>query len=403
MQECTPTESNPVLIIGGGIVGLALAQALKLQNVPFIVFERALCPPHDTTGGWGITIHWALPALQTCLPEALFAAIDSVQVDPALGRTRADTGRFLFLDISTAGRRLLAEGLDVDRVRYGMKFVGFAEDGEGGVEAEFADGSKVRGCMLIGADGSTSRVRRLLVGEEAGRVQPVGANFLGVTVRMTEAELAPLRAIDPLLFQGSHPDTGKYMWFSILSTPEANGSGCCSAEYYEAQINISWLGTNVVPASEKERLALIKEAARAGTGFHQTFRDAIEGISEDTMVVEVKIADWPTVRWVPCGGRVTLTGDAAHAMTMYRGEAANHGITDVAHLAEQLRLWQEGKKTRAEAVGEYEDEMIPRAYQAVLLSRQACLDAHDVRNLQPDSPLVSKRATLRTPGVRISG
>ncbi|KAJ7607570.1 FAD-binding domain-containing protein [Roridomyces roridus] len=414
MQECTPTESNPVLIIGGGIVGLALAQALRRRNVPFIVFERALCPPHDTTRGWGITIHWALPALQTCLPEALFAAIDSVQP------TR---GRFLFLDISTAEprysippaprkrvsrvrlQRLLADGLDVDRVQYGMKFVGFefTEDGEG-VEAEFADGSKVSGCMLIGADGSTSRVRRLLVGEESGRVEPVGANSLGVTVRMTEAELAPLRAIDPLLFQGSHPDTGKYMWFSILSTPEANGSGSSSSAYYEAQINVSWLATDVVPASNKERLALIKEAARAGsTGFHQTFRDAIERIPEDTKVVEAKIADWPTVRWVPCGGRVTLAGDAAHAMTMYRGEAANHGITDVAHLVEQLRLWQEGKKTRAEAVGEYEDEMIPRAYQAVLLSRQACLDAHHVRNLWPDSPLVSKRAIVRNPGVRISG
>ncbi|KAJ7795233.1 hypothetical protein B0H14DRAFT_3114738 [Mycena olivaceomarginata] len=384
-----PTESNPVLIIGGGIVGLVLAQALHLRGVPFAVFERN--PSPSSRDG----------ALQKCLPTALFAAVDSVQVDPAQGRS--DTGRFVFLDIATAqvrysippaprrrvnrGRlhRLLAQGLE-DHVRRGKAFVGF-----------FADGSRERGCMLIAADGGASRVRGLLVGEEEGRLQPVGANFVGVTVRLGEEEVAPLREIDPLLFQGSHPDTGYFMWFSILSTPEVNCSGDGGGKpYYEGQINVSWLAKgheDVVPAENEKRLTLMKEAARAGTGFHKTD-------PRGTRVVEVKLADWPTKRWAPCDGRITLVGDAAHAMTMYRGEAVNHGLTDVAHLAEQLQLWHEGKKTRAEAVAAYEEEMVPRAYQAVLLSRQACLDAHNVRDLNPESPLVSKRAVVRMPGIR---
>ncbi|KAJ7894859.1 FAD-binding domain-containing protein [Mycena olivaceomarginata] len=419
MTQTMPTQSNPVLIIGGGIVGLVLAQALHLRGVPFAVFERNPSPS-SRDGGWGITIHWALSALQKCLPPALFAAVDSVQVDPAQGRS--DTGRFVFLDIATAqvrysippaprrrvsrGRlhRLLAQGLE-DHVRRGKAFVGFVEDTDGGgVTAEFADGSRERGCMLIAADGGASRVRGLLVGEEEGRLQPVGANFVGVTVRLSEEEVAPLREIDPLLFQGSHPDTGYFMWFSILSTPEVNCSGDGGGKpYYEGQINVSWLAKgheDVVPAENEKRLTRMKEAARAGTGFHKTFCDAIEAIPEGTRVVEVKLADWPTKRWAPCDGRITLVGDAAHAMTMYRGEAVNHGLTDVAHLAEQLQLWHEGKKTRAEAVAAYEDEMVPRAYQAVLLSRQACLDAHNVRNLNPESPLVSKRAVVRTLGIR---
>ncbi|KAJ6588010.1 FAD binding domain-containing protein [Mycena capillaripes] len=419
MTQTPPTESNPVLIIGGGIVGLVLAQALHLRGVPFAVFERNPSPS-SRDGGWGITIHWALSALQQCLPPALFAAVDSVQVDPAQGRS--DTGRFMFLDIATTQvlysippaprrrvsrvrlHRLLAQGLE-DHVRWGKAFVGFVEDTDGGgVTAEFADGSRERGCMLIGADGSASRVRGLLVGEEEGRLQPVGANFVGVTVRLGEEEVVPLREIDPLLFQGSHPDTGYFMWFSILSTPEVNCSGDGGGKpYYEGQINVSWLAKgeeDVVPAGNEKRLTRMKEAARAGTGFHRTLRDTIEAIPEGTRVVEVKLADWPTKQWAPCDGRITLVGDAAHAMTMYRGEAANHGLTDVVHLAEQLQLWHEGKKTRAEAVAAYEDEMVPRAYQAVLLSRQACLDAHNVRNLNPESPLVSKRAVVRTPGIR---
>ncbi|KAK7046535.1 hypothetical protein R3P38DRAFT_2874268 [Favolaschia claudopus] len=410
-----PTESNPILIIGGGLVGLTLAQALRLRGIPFIVFERDPSPL-ARDGGWGITIHWALPALQKCLPSKLFDTLDSVQVDPEQGRS--DTGRFVFLDISTAEAKytippaprrrlnrmklhaLLRQGLE-HHLRWDKTFVGFTED-EDGVSVEFADGSKERGYMLIGVDGSTSRVRRLLVGEEAGRLQPVGANFIGVIVRLSEEAVAPLRKIDPLLFQGSHPDTGNFMWFSILSTPEVNGSGEDGKEpYYEGQINVSWLTKGPgVPAGNEERLALMKEAAQAGTGFHKTLRDMIVAIPAGTPVVEVKLADWPTMRWTPCDGRITLAGDAAHAMTMYRGEAANHGITDAEHLAEQLQLWQEGEKTRAEAVAAYEDEMIPRAHQAVLLSREACLDAHDVKNLKPESPLVSRRAVVRTPGVR---
>jgi 2-polyprenyl-6-methoxyphenol hydroxylase-like FAD-dependent oxidoreductase len=335
MTQTMPTESNPVLIIGGGIVGLVLAQALHLRGVPFAVFERNPSPS-SRDGGWGITIHWALSALQKCLPPALFAAVDSVQVDPAQGRS--DTGRFVFLDIATAQvrysippaprrrvsrvrlHRLLAQGLE-DHVRRGKAFVGFVEDTDGGgVTAEFADGSRERGCMLIAADGGASRVRGLLVGEEEGRLQPVGANFLGVTVRLGEEEVAPLREIDPLLFQGSHPDTGYFMWFSILSTPEVNCSGDGGGKpYYEGQINVSWLAKgheDVVPAENEKRLIRMKEAARAGTGFHKTFCDVIEAIPEGTRVVEVKLADWPTKRWAPCDGRITLVGDAAHAMTM---------------------------------------------------------------------------------------
>jgi hypothetical protein len=73
-------------------------------------------------------------------------------------------------------------------------------------------------------------------------------------------------------------------------------------------------------------------------------------------------------------------------------------MTDAAKLKDQLKQWYEGKKTRQEAIADYETEMIERAHEAVLLSRQACLDAHDIRNLNSNSPLVSKRARVLEPG-----
>jgi flavin-dependent dehydrogenase len=80
----SPSQRLPVIIVGGGIVGLSLAQALKKEGIAFQVFER---DEHivSRAAGWGITIHWALPALESCLPPDLFKEIDSIQVDPQQG------------------------------------------------------------------------------------------------------------------------------------------------------------------------------------------------------------------------------------------------------------------------------------------------------------------------------
>ena len=61
----------------------------------------------------------------------------------------------------------------------------------------------------------------------------------------------------------------------------------------------------------------------------------------------------------------------------------------------QLGRWQLGvahDKARAEAIVEYEEEMRERAAPAVLLSRQACLDAHDYHGLNENSAVLKRRA-----------
>jgi hypothetical protein len=141
--------------------------------------------------------------------------------------------------------------------------------------------------------------------------QPV--RFLGVTMVPSEPEMEPLRSIDPLLFQGSDPSTGYFMWFSVLSTPEANGSDKTTTQpYYEAQINVSWLVNrgpeDEVPISNAGKLARMKAMAV------EVLRRAIENIPDDTEVREIRLADWSTLEWED-KGMVTMLGDAAHAMT----------------------------------------------------------------------------------------
>ncbi len=93
-------------------------------------------------------------------------------------------------------------------------------------------------------------------------------------------------------------------------------------------------------------------------------------------------------------GKATLVGDAAHAMTMYRGEAANHGILDVevllGHICEVVSRGGYGEGL-GDAIAAYEEAMIRRAAPAVLTSRRACLDAHDYERIGEESPLVNKR------------
>lgn len=85
---------------------------------------------------------------------------------------------------------------------------------------------------------------------------------------------------------------------------------------------------------------------------------------------------------------------AAHAMTMYRGEAANHGILDAYSLCRALQGVHTGAKSQKDALDEFETAMRDRAEPAVLLSRQACLDAHDYASLNEDSAVLKRRAIV---------
>jgi hypothetical protein len=61
-----------------------------------------------------------------------------------------------------------------------------------------------------------------------------------------------------------------------------------------------------------------------------------------------------------------------------------------------------GQALQVAALDEFDKQVAVRTREGVLLSRQACLDAHDLNALKSDSPLVSKRALIRTPGMDVS-
>lgn len=80
----TTTTTKPIIIIGAGLIGLTLAQGLKKAGFSYKIYDRD-GSLHQRPAGWGITMHWALPALEACLPPELFARIPTIQVDPVEG------------------------------------------------------------------------------------------------------------------------------------------------------------------------------------------------------------------------------------------------------------------------------------------------------------------------------
>ncbi|KYK60751.1 monooxygenase [Drechmeria coniospora] len=398
------STAKPILISGAGVVGLTLAHGLKQAGIPFEIYER----DRDVDArlhGWAITLHWALPYLRQILDDATLAAVDEVQVDPEVGRN--DNGNFLFLNLDTLDakfrippnerrrvnreklRKVLLRGV-ASHVRWGKR-LSDVRPLDGAIRAVFEDGTTAEGSLLVGAEGSNSPTRKFLVPDAYHNYQ-LPVRLLGVSLDLTPAEAQPLRDIDPLLFQGCHPETGNYLWISLLETPETNGSAGTPLERFRIQVIISWLfkdATDEVPAGDEARVVEMK---RRAAEFNPVLRRVVDSIPASSAVMDIALQDWPCQPWDNRQGRVTLVGDAAHAMTMYRGEAANHGLLDAFHLLRELRALHAGSKTAEQAIGDYEAEMRGRAVPAVLLSRQACLDAHDFHGLNENSAVLKRRA-----------
>ncbi|PNP82903.1 hypothetical protein FNYG_03781 [Fusarium nygamai] len=397
-------DRKPVLIIGAGVVGLVLAHGLKKLGIPFQIYER---DSHISSRGqgWAITLHWVLPFLRELLSEEAFKNVESVQVDPEADRQ--GLGKFVFINLETLEPKFLIPPGDRRRVNREKlrkvllksvsdhvnwhKRLASIEERDDGVVAAFEDGSRAEGSLIVGVEGSNSRTRKFLAPESYRNIR-LPVRFTGAALDLTPEQVKPLKDIDPLLFQGCHPETGTFFWFSMLETPVVNGTAGTDDEHYRVQVMISWpmkTPEDEVKATDAERLAYMKQRA---TEFNPVLRDTVQRIPEGSEVIEIVLQDWPCPPWDNRNGRVTLAGDAAHAMTMYRGEAANHGILDAYRLTKALEGAYHKGKGLNEAIDEYEAELRERTEVAVLLSRQACLDAHDWAGLNENSAVLKKRA-----------
>lgn len=410
MSKETPS-SQPVLIIGAGVSGLTLAQACRKAGIPYRIFERDESATHRSAG-WGLTIHWALPTFKDLLPNDLVARLPETYVNRAAVEA-GEKGSFTFFDLSTAKAKFqvpAAERIRVSReklrnlllsnleVQWSKKLSNI-ETINGGIKATFSDGTSETGPTLIGCDGANSTVRRILHPESHQNDQ-LPIRLLGATVHYPSPQISAIRNLDPFFLQGTDPKTDAYLWFSFLSTPSDEPN--TQTTTYKCQIITSWpyrekwlerADPTDVPNVKTTQLVLMKHLSDS---WAEPFRSLVQKIPRDAEIQPIELADWLPRKSPGFEGRVTLVGDAAHAMVMYRGEGANHSIVDVSLLLEQIKTLyasgEGGDEGGFEAARErYEAEMIERTDVAVRASRQACLDAHEYARVDEKSPLVRRR------------
>jgi 2-polyprenyl-6-methoxyphenol hydroxylase-like FAD-dependent oxidoreductase len=170
-----------IMIIGGGIGGLCLAQGLRHAGIPVTVYERTKVRT-DWLQGYRIHINpHGSRALHDCLPPAIWQRfLDSVSLNEGgigFATEQLDdlvrfTGAEILPEADPADahygasrislREVLLSDLD-DVVRLGKAFERYEIGADERVTAHFSDGTSATADILIGADGANSRVRQQLL------------------------------------------------------------------------------------------------------------------------------------------------------------------------------------------------------------------------------------------------
>jgi hypothetical protein len=157
---------------------------------------------------WTMILHWALPTLRNMLPADVYADLPSAHANPVYPYTdqpesvpfyNGITGE-IALKMTAQFRRMsrkrlrqvCAKGLDI---KWGTRVLDLQMDESGPVSLVLSNGEVAVVDLAVGADGSSSRIRQWLVGEEVGRSiatdWTIGSGIIKYTAEQAKAILAP--------------------------------------------------------------------------------------------------------------------------------------------------------------------------------------------------------------------
>jgi 2-polyprenyl-6-methoxyphenol hydroxylase-like FAD-dependent oxidoreductase len=390
-----------VLVAGGGLGGLCLAQGLRKDGVSVAVYEKETSA--ETPQGYRIHINQAgSRALHACLPPALWDAFVATAGRPCAGlgffteqmrpllsveqrRLEGKPASAPFDPVTSehpasrvALRQVLLGGLG-DVVHFGKEVVRY-EAHPDSVMAFFADGSSARGDVLVAADGVGSRVRRQYLSH--ARVVDTGIVAVGGQLPLDAASCAWLPEPFVTRLNNVLPPRGCGMFIAqYVRKPERkaleNGTGPLAAD-----LSVDGLRDHVFWAFVAKRETYGAEADPRhveGPRLHRTVLANIErwhphlvrlvSDSDPSTVTALRVqSSEPIARWKTT--RVTLLGDAIHAMTPLQGLGGNTAFRDAALLRRHLVQADRGQRELLAALEAYERAMIDYGFEAVGWSRK---------------------------------
>jgi 2-polyprenyl-6-methoxyphenol hydroxylase-like FAD-dependent oxidoreductase len=401
-----------ILVVGGGLGGLCLAQGLRQAGVSVAVYERDATP---LIRKQGYRLHIdarGANGLRACLPSELFELFTATASPPGhqitvmnkhlkqlkvIGsRDGVDTTNLApfnaGVDRLTLHEILLA-GLD-GIVSFGKEFSQYEQQADGSVQASFADGTVARGDVLVAADGVNSRIRQQFLPEAS--IVDTGTRCIYGKVELSEATRL---LIPDCLHHGFTMAVSLRLSMALgliefLRSPvEAAAQLAPDVQFHTSDNYLMWS----LNAPRTQFAASDDELFRMdGTMLHQLVLKQIKSWHPNlrTLIAASDPAEiFPiAVRVsVPCepwqSAPVTLLGDAIHAMSPAGGSGANMALLDARLLCQTLTSIAHGERPLVQAIHEYEAQMLKDGFEAVRFSARGGV-------LAPSAP--AKKSWLQT-------
>ncbi|BDB27526.1 salicylate hydroxylase [Cupriavidus sp. TA19] len=350
------TQSNPVLVVGGGIGGLAAALALAREGCHVKVLEQA-----SVIGEIGAGVQFG--------PNA-FAAFDALGVGE---RTRAhavytdhmmmvdavDGGTIADIPVGAAFRKrfgnpyavthradvhsTLLEGVrETDRIEFvtATRIVEVSQS-DSGVTAFDEHGNTYRGCALVAADGVKSAIRQQLVGDPP----------------RVSGHVVYRAVIDAAQFPRDMQWNAPVLWVGpnchVVHYPVRAGEQYNLVVTFHSRQQETW---GVSDGSQEEVLSYFQ---------------GIDARPFGLLSLPPTWRRWATADREPIGqwthGAITMLGDAAHPLLQYLAQGACMAVEDAVTLGAAVRAC-DGDLLRAFSL--YQDARITRTARVVLSTRE---------------------------------
>ncbi|HIG39797.1 MAG: flavin-dependent oxidoreductase [bacterium] len=360
-------ESNPGIIIGGGIAGLTLALALHRAGIPVRIFESA---KEIRELGVGLNLlphcvkHLVDLGLETDLVNTgvktrelrfyckngklIWTEPRGLDAGYQVPQFSIHRGRFQQILLKHVKQRLGEEAVVTDR-----RLIQFEQSGNE-VTARFTDstgaGSSFTGNFLVGADGINSTVRLQLYPNQG---EPHFANLMLWRAASWS---------EPFL-------TGRTMIMAGHSNQKLVAYPITPPDDEGKQL-INWIAEYRVPANtmRQDDWNSVGNLSEFENQFESWNFDWLQTRKLFTSAQEIykfpMIDRDPVDRW--SFGRITLAGDAAHAMYPNGSNGASQAVLDAVSLTKHISE----HKDPASAFSEYELERLPLTSRLVLENRK---------------------------------
>ncbi|KAI0122659.1 putative monooxygenase [Daldinia grandis] len=371
------TTKPRILIVGAGLGGLALAQSLRKQGIPFEIFERD-AGAHSRFLGWAIGVHTILGDLVSSFPDDLPPIKESIShLSPLKLEAQLAFyfhGKHIAVQstpdqpVIRANRPRFRDWLSTHiPIQWGKKLTR-VEQVQDEIRLHFEDGTTATGDVLVGADGVNSFVREHLLGvSNKELLRPIPNCMINGETTLSGEAFERQLSIAHSSYIAVGPASSKYFLFVGLNQVNPDGK---SGRYYWF---IAAQDPSITDEDHWTKSASQAELYDYVVNLTSTLEPRLSEIIRSTAVSDVKTKPFiirdGEIEHLPVG-RITLLGDAAHPMSPFRGEGGVHAFRDALNLSKAIGQLKSNDTSEIESLFDpYQKEMLERGVRAVKASR----------------------------------